>query len=192
MTSCTARRSSNAPVPPDEEFDTAVRRPATLHPGAALSAHLPRVGDGIELCQPVREVVPSRQLLQVGPADDVLGIDPLLRLVAFEILEPAIRVRDLGPVVVVDDVSPSALGVVDDRTWRLRSRRRTRCQHRSGEHEPEAESDPLARHPPPSGKNALRKSPPARRKLSISRGSSRLVPRPRYNTPPWDAIFHNR
>ena len=62
-----------------------------------------------------QEVVSRRELVQVGPADRVLGVDPPPGLCAVDVLQPAVGIGDLGAVVVVDDIALAGVRVVRGR-----------------------------------------------------------------------------
>ena len=80
--------------------------------------------------QPVTEGAPDGDAGQEAFGDLVLGVDPLPVPGARRVLEPAIRVRHLGPVVVVDDVhlARHRVGEPDARVRGPGRRRRSRSR----------------------------------------------------------------
>src|SRR5262249_30873945 len=81
-----------------------------------------------ELGELVLEGGARRQLLEVAEGDLILGLDPGAGLGRVEVLHPAVRIGDLGAVVVVDGVAVPRrrVGEGGRRGRRLRGRGRGR------------------------------------------------------------------
>src|SRR2546430_14165106 len=58
-----------------------------------------------ELRQPLPDLAPRGDLRQVRGGEPVLRLDPGAAFGRVRVLEPAVRIGDSGPVIVVDDIA---------------------------------------------------------------------------------------
>ena len=63
-----------------------------------------------DLCQTPRDRIAARNGRQVGVAEPGLRFDPGARIGRVDVLQPAIGIGDLGPVVSVDLIGSAAGG----------------------------------------------------------------------------------